>query len=36
MNKKKYEKAPSNIAEAIQQAEVIADFLPGKKPCESH
>ena len=25
---KKYEKAPSDIAEAIEQAEVIADFLP--------
>ena len=28
MNNKKYEKAPSDIAEAIEQAEVIADFLP--------
>ena len=25
---KKYEKAPSDISEAIEQAEVIADFLP--------
>lgn len=28
MNNKKYEQAPSDIAEAIEQAEVIADFLP--------
>ncbi len=28
MSKKKYEKAPSGIAEAIEQAEVISDFLP--------
>ncbi len=29
MNKtRKYEKAPSSIAEAIEQAEVIRDFLP--------
>ena len=28
MSKKKYEQAPSDIAEAIEQAEVIADFLP--------
>ena len=26
--KRKYEKAPSDIAEAIEQAEVIRDFLP--------
>ena len=28
MNKKKYEQAPSDISEAIEQAEVIPDFLP--------
>lgn len=27
-NKRKYEKAPLDIAEAIDQAEVVADFLP--------
>ncbi|MXW80581.1 MAG: CopG family transcriptional regulator, partial [Gemmatimonadetes bacterium] len=26
--KRKYEQAPSDIAEAIEQAEVIRDFLP--------
>ncbi|MDE2801194.1 MAG: CopG family transcriptional regulator [Gemmatimonadota bacterium] len=28
MNNKKYEQAPSDIAEAIEQAEIIEDFLP--------
>ena len=28
MSKKKYNQAPSDISEAIEQAEVIADFLP--------
>lgn len=28
MNKTKYEKAPAELAEAIEQAEVIQDFLP--------
>ena len=28
MSKKRYEQAPSDISEAIEQAEVIADFLP--------
>ena len=28
MNKMKYEKAPAELAEAIEQAEVIQDFLP--------
>ncbi len=27
-SQRKYEKAPSDIAEAIEQAEVILDFLP--------
>ena len=27
-NNKKYENAPADIAEAIEQAEVIPDFLP--------
>ena len=27
-SKKTYERAPSDVAEAIEQAEVIADFLP--------
>ena len=28
MSKKKYEQAPADISEAIEQAEVITDFLP--------
>ena len=41
MNKnRKYEKAPPDIAEAIDQAEAIVDFLPPpdqlvpRRPCE--